>query len=320
MNISQLSTLAINLAIHADPRGKKGVEKYLARIKKEYDDLKPSEKDYFDTEKLTNPYPDSFVHSNDGRQIKRVLAGIDISGAEILLASQLNERSKPIDLVISHHPNGKGLTNLHEVMEMSIGVYESYGLPIHVAEKIIEEHMKNVGRSTLPANFDRVVDIARILGVNLMDTHTITDNLVDKFLNELMRKRKPDTLGDVIKLLMEIPEYQEAKRRGAGPRIIAGNSRHHVGKFVVEMTGGTNPSAKIYSEFAKVGFSTMIEMHMKEDGIQKANEANLNVIITGHMASDSLGMNLFLDELEKKGIEIVPCGGLIRISRVKRKK
>jgi hypothetical protein len=31
-------------------------------------------------------------------------------------------------------------------------------------------------------------------------------------------------------------------------------------------------------------------------------------------------MNLFLDELEKKGIEIIPCGGLIRASRVKKKK
>jgi len=35
------------------------------------------------------------------------------------------------------------------------------------------------------------------------------------------------------------------------------------------------------------------------------------------MSSDSLGMNLFLDELEKRGIEIVPCSGLIRISRIK---
>jgi putative NIF3 family GTP cyclohydrolase 1 type 2 len=92
------------------------------------------------------------------------------------------------------------------------------------------------------------------------------------------------------------------------------------GKYVVEMTGGTNPSSKVYPEFSKAGFSTMIEMHMKEDAIQKANEANMNVIITGHMASDSLGMNLFLDELEMKGIEIIPCGGLIRVSRISKKK
>jgi len=38
-------------------------------------------------------------------------------------------------------------------------------------------------------------------------------------------------------------------------------------------------------------------------------------VIAGHISSDSLGVNLLLDELEKKGIEIIPCSGLIRISR-----
>ena len=61
-------------------------------------------------------------------------------------------------------------------------------------------------------------------------------------------------------------------------------------------------------------------MHMHEDLLSRANEHHLNVIMAGHMSSDSLGMNLFLDELEKKGVEIVPCGGLIRVSRVKHKK
>jgi hypothetical protein len=39
------------------------------------------------------------------------------------------------------------------------------------------------------------------------------------------------------------------------------------------------------------------------------------VVIAGHISSDSLGVNLFLDELEKRGIEIIPCSGLIRVSR-----
>ena len=50
---------------------------------------------------------------------------------------------------------------------------------------------------------------------------------------------------------------------------------------------------------------------------KEAETSNLNVVIAGHMSSDSLGMNLFLDELEKRGIEIIPCSGLIRISRMK---
>jgi hypothetical protein len=40
------------------------------------------------------------------------------------------------------------------------------------------------------------------------------------------------------------------------------------------------------------------------------------VIIAGHMSSDSIGVNLFLDEIEKKDIEIIPCSGLTRFSRL----
>lgn len=316
MTTADIFNLGIEQAIVADPRGRSGVEKYLKRLAREYEDMKPHDKDFFDATLLKNPYPDSSVHIDNGKSVKRVMAGIDISGTEILLASQLGERGTPIDLIIGHHPNGKSLTNLQEVMEMSVGVYESYGLPIHIAEKLIEERIREVGRSTHPANFDRVVDVARLLNINFIDTHTITDNLVDKFLRDLIAEKKPETLGDTLKILMEIPEYQHAKRLGAGPKIIAGSPRHRLGKIVVEMTGGTNPSAKVYPEFSRAGFSTMISMHMKEDGVQKANEASMNVIITGHMASDSLGMNLFLDELERKGIDVVACGGLIRVSRV----
>ena len=51
---------------------------------------------------------------------------------------------------------------------------------------------------------------------------------------------------------------------------------------------------------------------------KEAEAANINVIIAGHISSDSLGTNLFLDELEKKGIEIIPCSGLIRVSRARK--
>jgi hypothetical protein len=56
-------------------------------------------------------------------------------------------------------------------------------------------------------------------------------------------------------------------------------------------------------------------MHLSEEGKKEAEAANVNVVIAGHISSDSLGMNLFLDELEKQGIEIIPCSGLIRVSR-----
>jgi putative NIF3 family GTP cyclohydrolase 1 type 2 len=68
---------------------------------------------------------------------------------------------------------------------------------------------------------------------------------------------------------------------------------------------------------AIAGIGTIISMHQSEEHWKQAKESHINVIVAGHCPSDSLGMNLFLDELEKRGIEIVSCSGLIRISRNK---
>jgi len=61
-----------------------------------------------------------------------------------------------------------------------------------------------------------------------------------------------------------------------------------------------------------------VAMHMKEENREEAEKAHLNIVIAGHMASDSIGMNLFLDELVRRGIEVVPCSGLIRYSRIRK--
>lgn len=321
MKVKEIFDLGNKLGVEADPRGLKGVKKYLARVKKQYDSLKPEDQKLFDIEKLDNPYPDGFVHVDDGKtNVKRVLAGIDINGPEILLADSLNAHGKKIDLVIAHHPEGKGLSNLHEVMEMYTDVYEAQGIPVHVAEKLTEERIKEIGRGIHQINHFQAIDIARNLNINFINTHTITDNMVDKFVREYLEKKAPETVGEIIKALLELPEYQIAQKYGAGPKIVAGGPNHRVGKLMLEMTGGTNPSPKVYEQFSQYGVSTIVGMHMRDDAIKNANEGHMNIIIAGHMSSDSLGMNLWLDELEKRGIEIVPCGGLIRVSRVKKGK
>lgn len=316
MNIKEIFELGVKMGVGADPRGEEKVKKYLDRLKKEYEEMKEKDKEYFDTEDLVNPYKDSRIHFADKeKQVKRVLAGIDIGSAEILLASQLGERGKEIDLVIAHHPIGQGLADLHGVMDMAVEVYEAQGVPVHIAEKLMEERIKEVGRGVHPANHYRVVDMARLLGVNFMNTHTVTDNLVNDFLLKFLEEKKPELVKDLMEVLLEIPEYKQAKKQGAGPKIFSGAPNHRVGKVLMEMTGGTSPSDKVYKAFSQAGISTVLGMHLNESSNKKAQENHMNVVIAGHMASDSLGMNLFLDELEKQGIEVITCGGLMRIKR-----
>jgi len=117
--------------------------------------------------------------------------------------------------------------------------------------------------------------------------------------------------------MQEIPEYQEAMKGKAGPLIVSGNEKSRAGKIAIFFTGGTNPSKAMYVEMARAGIGTVIDMHMPEDAIKEMQKLHINVINAGHISSDSIGANLFFDEIEKKGIEVIPCSGLIRVRRTK---
>jgi len=318
MRIQEIYNLAINKGIEADFRGREGIERLLERKKEKYERFSETEKEEFDLEALENPYLDSrILNISQDKEIKRVLVGIDIEPAEILLAKEIED----IDLIISHHPLGKGLANLHEVMELQCDVLNQYGVPINIAEGLMKERIEEVARGMNARNHQRTVDAAKILGFNLICLHTACDNLAAKFLKDKVEKKDSlMRLEDLLNLLKEIPEYKEAIKFGAGPKIFVGDPERRCGKIAVtEITGGTEGSPKLYEKMAQAGIGTIIGMHMQEESKKEAESANINVVIAGHMSSDSLGVNLFLDELEKKGIEIIPCSGLIRISRLDRK-
>ncbi len=315
MTIKEIFNLAIQMGKEADLRGKEAVEKILERKKKKYEKLPEKEKEVFDKEALENPYLDSrILNISEDKEIKKILVGIDIEPAEILMAKEIGD----IDLVVSHHPLGKGLAHLHDVMEMQCDILNLYGVPINIAEGLMRERISEVARGVNALNHQRTVDCARLMKINLINVHTPADNLAAKFLKDLVEKENPERLEDLIDLLRDIPEYKEASKIGAGPKIYVGSLERRCGKIAVtEITGGTEGSPKLYEKMAIAGIGTVLGMHMKEESKKEAEQANINVVIAGHMSSDSLGMNLFLDELEKKGIEIIPCSGLIRVSRVK---
>ena len=315
MKINEIYNLAIQKGIEADFRGREGIEKLLKRKREKYEKLSEKEKEEFDKEALENPYLDTRIyHIVADTEVKKVLAGIDIGPAELLLAKEIGG----IDLIIAHHPLGKGLAHLSDVMDLQCDALNYYGVPINIAEGLMRERISEVARGVNAVNHQRTVDTAKLLGISLMNSHTPCDNLAAKFIKDLIEKENPERIEELMDLLKEIPEYKEAIKIGAGPKIFTGNLENRSGKIAVtELTGGTEPGPKIYEKMANAGIGTVIGMHMQEESKKEAEASNINVVIAGHMSSDSLGMNLFLDELGKRGIEIVPCSGLIRISRIK---
>lgn len=316
MKIKEIYSLAVELGMSHDPRGKEAVETLLARERERYAELKEDEKEGYDLEKLSNPYADTrILYGDPERDVKRVLTGIDMEAAEVLLADRFRDRGKPVDLIIAHHPEGSAMAALYEVMHLQEDVLARFGVPINVAEGIMASRISEVKRGLMPLNHFRAVDTARLLDIPLMCVHTAADNLVADFLQRLFDERKPERLSDVIKVLKELPEYKTAAAQGAGPAIVVGEKDRRAGKIFVDMTGGTSGSQDAYSKLAVAGVGTVVGMHIKEEHRKEAEKNNINVVIAGHMASDSLGMNLFLDRLEQQGIEIIAASGLIRVVR-----
>jgi putative NIF3 family GTP cyclohydrolase 1 type 2 len=217
---------------------------------------------------------------------------------------------------LTHHPQGKALADLHSVMDLQAEVLAGYGVPINIAEKVIKPRISEVGRSVISGNYNRYVDFAAALNLDLMCVHTPCDNLGARFMVDLIAKKKPEFVSELLEVIKGIPEYREAGKLNAGPTLFAGSPENSCGKIAVtEFTGGTEGAKEIYEKMAQAGIGTIIGMHLSEKHREEAEKNHLNVVIAGHMSSDSLGMNLFLDELEKKGIEIIPLAGLIRIKR-----
>lgn len=316
MTLQEIYDLAIEMGSKADPRGIAKVKELLEKRKKEFKDVQEKKKKFFDLETLKNPYSDSRILFGEPKlKVKKVLAGIDAEASEVLLMDRLNQKGGKFDLLISHHPSGHALAALHEVMDLQVDMFAQAGVPVNVADALFNERMLEVKKRFSPMNHSRAVDAARLLDVPLLALHTIWDNLGNDFMTKYLAKKSFNTAGEVLDYINEVPEFVEAAKGKSAPSLVSGSEKSRAGRVVVSFTGGTNPSKELYVEMAKAGVGTIVEMHVPDEALGELKKLHINVIDCGHMAADSVGANLFLDQLEKRGIEVIPCSGLIRVKR-----
>jgi hypothetical protein len=316
MKLGEIYRKIVEMGIEADPRGRDKVNNILEKSKKKLDKLEGRKKELADKDVAWNPYTDCrLLYGEDDREVKSILSGIDIGTGEIVLADRMEDKGSKIDLVLAHHPHGIGIANLDYVMKLQPEQWARMGVPIAQAESAMAARLKEVHFGTKPSNHTQVTDAARLLDIPFMCSHTPADSLGYQFLTEYLKKKDPETLGDLVDTLLEIPEYQEAEKVGAGPEILVGGSEGSVGEKFVFFTGGTTPGTKAIRKLARVGVSTIVTMHLTEKLKKACEEEGLYVVIAGHDSSDSIGMNLILDELEKTGIKPYVCSGLFRHKR-----
>ena len=256
------------------------------------------------------PEDSGIVYDNE-KEVKKVLAGIDMDKTMLMLAKQLG-----FDCVAQHHPAGIMNPNISELFGRDhMKKLMECGVPINEAQRLAYANTTKRNHAMHTRNRTQMRDVAKLLDISDVAYHTPADILAERYVQKkmdaLMEAKPMCTVQDIIDELLTIREYAEALE-GQKPEVWVGTPNSPAGKIYVEMYGVGAPTAEEYNAAADAGIGTFICMHATPEvieGVQKHGKANL--IIAGHMASDSLGFNQILDAWEISGVEIVRISGIV---------
>lgn len=256
------------------------------------------------------PPPDTAVYVPSPSATK-ALFGIDMETPELLLAKELG-----FDLVISHHPGGdRAVLDFPDVMTRLVEFMKDHGVPDETARKAVDSKVFNARCSAHLSNFDRATSAARLLGIPYMNVHLPLDEIGRKRMVEAASSLGPlETVADLVRRFHEkLPEFREAPTE---IDLRVGAPSAPLGNVAIIHAGGTNGGYPVASTLYGHGVDTVVYIHCSGADSEKLRDEyqnkGKNLVITGHMVSDSLGINPFVDELERRGMEVRCMSGIIR--------
>jgi sugar phosphate isomerase/epimerase len=157
-------------------------------------------------------------------------------------------------------------------------------------------------------NYNQAPDVAQLLKMPYMNIHTPLDEIGRRIMSEKVGSKvaRGSKVRDVVKALNELDEFKKALTK---IRIRLGRANNPAGKTVVSHGAGTNGGYEIARAYFEHGVGTVVYIHVSPSDLEKLRAANLgNLVVTGHVASDSVGINPFIRELEKANVSVTTIG------------
>jgi len=239
-----------------------------------------------------------------GDNIRTILFGIDAGAPELLLAKQLG-----YDAVIAHHPQGGTATiNYNQVFKKHIQQMVAAGVPREAAEKAVAKKLEQLEVEAHTRNYSHAVDIAKFLKMPYMNIHNPLDEVGRRIMQEHVdsRIKKNSKVQDVVSALKELEEFKNATTQ---IKIRLGKAETPAGKVVVSHGAGTNGGYEVAKAYFQHGMGTVVYIHISPADLEKLRaEGKGNLIVTGHIASDSVGINPFIHELRKRKATVTTIG------------
>ncbi|MBP7726289.1 MAG: hypothetical protein KA136_02830 [Candidatus Bipolaricaulis sp.] len=242
-----------------------------------------------------------------GEGIRRILVGIDLEGAELILAKE-----RGFDLALAHHPaGGTAVLRMDEVFARHIGLMVEAGVPEAVARAAVEEKRYEDRITGQIRNYDRLPALARLLGIAYMNIHTPLDEIGRRRMAEAAAELAPHAIvADLIAHLCA--RFGEFRHALTEIQCLVGDGRNRLGHVAVAHGAGTNGGYPVAKAYFDHGVDTVIYIHCQpavaKQLAREYGSTGKNLLVTGHIASDSLGINPFLSALGERGLEVVPLG------------
>ena len=251
---------------------------------------------------------DSAIH-HPGDEIERILFGIDLKAPEVLIAS-----AKGYDCAISHHPVGGSSTlRFHEVLERHVDQMVGAGVPRDVAEETMCTAIEDRRVLNSMTNYDHDPSVARLLGMPYLNIHTPLDEIGRRRMAEAAAGLSADaTVAELIDCFYGT--FGEFRNAATKIEVRVGEPDNQIGKAVVSHGAGTNGGYPVAKAYFSHGIDTVIYIHCRPNDAKKLIDEFgrvKNLVVTGHIASDSVGINPYVDRLREEGLDVTTFSGIV---------
>ncbi len=243
-----------------------------------------------------------------GTRISHLLIGIDVGPGELFMARQLGYHA-----VVAHHPAGYA-GPFWDVYRLHVPQMIAAGVPEDVAEQAVAARVEQFKAAAQRENYDHMASVARLLEVPFLNIHSPLDEVGRRIMQQTadaLLAAKPDaTVAELRDALLQLPEYAAARTQMQVP---LGDWDAPAGRVVVSHGAYTNGGYAVARAYLTSGVDTLCCIHFPLEDAQRlaAEGVSGNILVMGHIASDSVGLNPYVARLRSEGLEVTTFSGII---------
>jgi putative NIF3 family GTP cyclohydrolase 1 type 2 len=243
-----------------------------------------------------------------GEGLETALVGIDLGSAELQLAHR-----DGYDLALAHHPAGDAARlGLPAVLDRQVELMTAHGVPADTAEAAVASLRSRGAHGAHAANFRHDPSVAEHLDQPFMNVHLAPDELGRRRFVAVAEELDPTaTVGEFAAALEAACPALRAAPTDVEVRV--GDRDNPLGDVAVHHAAGTNGGADVARAYFDHGVDTVLYIHVAASDTQALREAypagEKNLVVTGHIASDAVGMNALVDDLESAGLDCTCLSG-----------